>query len=227
MLFAAAALACDSLLSANSDKEAAAKVTSIPLTQVNDCAIGLMRKGYLETAAKLVTRAKEGKIRLKDEVKWAAEELKKQLERVETIVEDKKEQIAVPAAQWAQSSDQIIMDVKFAHRFDAPGCLDIRSLQVNITETHLRLSAHCLISGEKVKYVLDFDLFAPADTEKSGYKHTSMGRVNIHIRKKTKALWKLPMQGKKPANLQVWLEMQERAQADLDSLEETSRKSEL
>lgn len=222
VLCLAAVLACDSLLSAPSDKEAAARVKTVPLTQVSECAVGLIRKGYVETAAKLVARAKEGKVRVKDEVKWAAEELRKQLERVEAIVEDKKEQNAVPAAQWAQSSEWLVLDVKFAHRFDAPGCLDIRSLQVNITETHLRLSAHCLMSGEKIKYVLDFDLFAPADTEKSGYKHTSVGRVNVHIRKKTKAEWKLPMQGKKPANLQVWIEMQEKAQEDLDSLKSKS-----
>lgn len=219
--------ACQVLLTAESDKKALGKVTDVGLDKVNECVLALLQQGYTETAAKLVTRAKERKVKIRDEVKWAAEELKKQVERVEAIVQDSKEQVAVPAAQWAQSSDKLIMDVKFAHRFDAPGCLDLRSLNVTITETHLHLSTHCLISGEKIKYVLDFDLFDSADTEKSGYKQTSAGHVTIHITKKTKMAWKLPMKGKKPNNLQIWLEMQEKAQADLDSLSEKPSKVDL
>lgn len=183
-----------------------------------------MKQGYFETVAELVAKAKSQGVKVKDEIKWSATEYKKKLEKISKVLNVKKEQTASPAFQWAQSSEWLLLDVKFAHRFDAPGCLDIRSLQVNITDTHLSLSAICLMSGEQIKYVLEFAFFKPALSDKSGYKNTSAGRVTVNIRKKEKGEWTIPMSGKKPQNMQVWFEMREKTQGELERFLEEEKK---
>ena len=175
-----------------------------------------MKVGFFETAAAVVAQAKKQKIKLKDEIKWSAAEYKKKLERISKVLEVTKEQTASPAFQWAQSSEWLLLDVKFTHRFDAPGCLDVRSLRVNITESRFSLSATCLMSGEQIKYSLEFDFFQSVFSDKSGYKNTSSGRITVNIRKKEKGDWKLPMKGKKPQNLQTWFEMSEKTQGEMD-----------
>lgn len=189
------------------------------------CAPALIQVGFFETAATLVVQARAHNIKVKDEVKWVANDLKKKVDRIRALLDVTKEHVVAPAMQWAQSSEWLLLDVKFAHRLDAPGCVDARFLKVNITESSLTLSASCLISEEQVKFQLSFDFFAPVDSEKSGYKH-SAGHVTINVRKKEQAQWKLPMKGKKPNNLKVWYEMSEKTQGEMEKfLEEKKKKT--
>ena len=39
-----------------------------------------------------------------------------------------------PASKWAQSLDEIFIEIKFAYRHDSPGCLEIKNLNVELKE---------------------------------------------------------------------------------------------
>ena len=123
----------------------------------------------------------------------------------------------VPAMQWAQSPEKIFIDIKFAHRLDAPGCIEIRTDKIEFEKTHLKISAMCTMSSHQMRYVVDFDLYDEIDPEMSSYTKSSLGRMAVTLEKKTKAYWKLPMKGKKPGNMQVWWEMRARYKKDMKS----------
>ena len=40
--------------------------------------------------------------------------------------------IVSPAFQWAQNMNNIFIEVKFAHRHDSPGCLEVNDLKTKI-----------------------------------------------------------------------------------------------
>lgn len=81
-----------------------------------------------------------------------------------------------PSLRWAQSASNIMMEVKFATRFDSPACLDIFDLEVsleegivdseskssevsNLSTTGLHISAMCRNDKKLLKYRLDLQLF--------------------------------------------------------------------
>jgi hypothetical protein len=46
-----------------------------------------------------------------------------------------------PAFQWAQSPSEILLNIKFAHKLDAPATLNVEANTVNITSNSLLLLA--------------------------------------------------------------------------------------
>ena len=40
------------------------------------------------------------------------------------IARSKKTQVLVPVFKWGQNKEEIFMEIKMSHRFDAPGCLE-------------------------------------------------------------------------------------------------------
>jgi len=49
--------------------------------------------------------------------------MKKELESlVNSIIGGQKIQRISPVVKWGQSMDNVLLEVKLAHRFDAPGC---------------------------------------------------------------------------------------------------------
>jgi hypothetical protein len=145
---------------------------------------------------------------------------KKKIEKVLQALEGNgsKLQTIAPAFQWAQSPETVFLDIKFSHRFDSPGCLELTDTKVNITETHLKLSALCVYSSHRMKYNLDLELYAAVDPEASSYSFASKGRCSVTLTKNETAAWSLPMKGKKPANLQIWWEMKERFKKEMNKL---------
>ena len=78
---------------------------------------------------------------------------------------EKDYQIVSPAFQWAQSLSYIFIEVKFAHRHDSPGCLEINDLKVDINGNHFYLSGYCVIGDIPIKFELNFDTFSSFDKE--------------------------------------------------------------
>ena len=58
------------------------------------------------------------------------------------------------------------MEIRYAHRHDAPGCVKISDEKVTINENSFTVRAYCLsegITSQKIQYVTDIDLWAPID----------------------------------------------------------------
>ena len=68
-----------------------------------------------------------------------------------------------PAFQWAQSLDNVFISVKFATRFDSPGCLDIFDKEIVLNETHFDMAVFCRIDKKVMKYELALEFFEPID----------------------------------------------------------------
>ena len=45
---------------------------------------------------------------------------------------------------WAQSLDNIYLLIKFGHRHDAPGCLEIKNKEIYINKNILTFKAYCI-----------------------------------------------------------------------------------
>jgi len=61
--------------------------------------------------------------------------------------------------QWAQSLHQVFIEVRYAHRHDAPGCTRLEDEQISIEETQIQLSVLCIEANSKVKYHLKLRLW--------------------------------------------------------------------
>ena len=111
----------------------------------------------------------------------------------------------------------VYLDVKFSHRLDAPGCLEVKNAAVSITENKVTFSGSCARSTQRIKLELELELFEEIDAENSDYSFTSVGRLNVNLKKKEIAAWPKPMKGKKPNNVHTWWEMKEKYQGVMNA----------
>ena len=79
----------------------------------------------------------------------------------------KRVQIAAPAFQWAQSLNNVYLNVKYSPKLDSPGYLEVKNEMVNLTNHSFALSADiervisstlvtcankkCLIGGQHIE----------------------------------------------------------------------------
>lgn len=71
--------------------------------------------------------------------------------------------------------------VKFATRFDSPGCVDLFDKEIILNETHFDLSVHCRSDKKVMKYELLLEFFESVDIQKSYYEFTSVGRLYLNL----------------------------------------------
>lgn len=167
----------------------------------------------------MVTLSFDQEIPLEPSLKISAQAAKRKLEKLITSLDNTSTiQVVSPAYQWAQSPDIVYLDIKFSHRLDSPGCLEIISPEVSISETRLTFSGHCARSTQRIKLDLDLEFFTEINAEESTYSFTSVGRLNVNIKKKEAISWPKPMKGKKPNNVHTWWEMKEKFQKAMNKL---------
>ena len=68
-------------------------------------------------------------------------------------------QIVEPTISWAQDLRHVYMEVKLAHRFDAPGCANHTDTVIKISEKSIDLQVVCDAISSKIKYVLGLELY--------------------------------------------------------------------
>lgn len=73
--------------------------------------------------------------------------------------------VVQPTVSWAQDLRKVYIEVKFAHRFDAPGCANHTDVQIAVDQEKLSLTVLCLSLSSKIKYVLDLPLWAPLNID--------------------------------------------------------------
>ena len=115
-----------------------------------------------------------------------------------------------PVFKWGQNYTHILIYVKFAHRFDSPGCLHIWGKNLTLTENNLKFSAFGIQAENPLEFELEFPLFRDIDVAESIEKSESVGTMVIHLKKKAKGIWKKLVQEKfNTSNLKVkiWWEL--------------------
>ena len=177
--------------------------------------------GYWEAATAIVAKRGDAQLTNKEELQQFALESKKRADKfIQSLESSNRIQTypppsVIPAMQWAQSPDKIFLDIKFAHRFDAPGCIELKDQKIDFEKDKLKLSGLCTMSSHKMKYVVDFELYDAVNPDACTYSMSSVGRMTMTLEKVTKGYWKLPMKGKKPSNMQIWWEMKGKYKKDM------------
>ena len=122
-----------------------------------------------------------------------------------------------PAFQWAQNTEYIYLQIKYAHRFDAPGCIEARNEMITINGSLFDFHAFCHQGESPIKIHLHLNLFNEIDKEGSTHISNSVGRYEVKLKKKSKAYWKrlLNPEFESPKNMKMWLEMREKYLEDI------------
>ena len=127
-----------------------------------------------------------------------------------------------PASKWAQSLDEIFIEIKFAHRHDSPGCLEIKDMKVELSEKSVKLTGYCVLGDVPIKMNYYIETFDKIDTKSSKHFVSSVGRYQFNLKKKKiNSYWKQLLNDnmKIPNNMRVWFEMKEKYQDQLSKYE--------
>ena len=102
-----------------------------------------------------------------------------------------KAQEVVPVFKWAQSFTEVFIHVKYAHRHDAPSCLETFNKKFTQDENRLIFEISCLQGTQHIKYYLDFPLQYPVVAKDSKIKDASVGTTVITLhKKKEERVWR-------------------------------------
>ena len=127
-----------------------------------------------------------------------------------------------PASKWAQSLDEIFIEIKFAHRHDSPGCLEMKNLNVEIKEKSVKLVGYCVLGDVPIKMNYYIETYDKINVKESRHFISSVGRYQFNLKKKkTNNYWKKLLADKMtiPTNMRIWLEMKEKYQDQISKFE--------
>ena len=131
-------------------------------------------------------------------------------------------QTVFPASKWAQSMDEVFIEVKFAHRHDSPGCLEMKNLKVELKERSVKLVGYCVLGDVPIKMNYNVKLWEKINVKESKYFESSVGRYQFNLKKKKPDnYWKKLLDDKMtiPTNMRVWFEMKEKYQEQIEKFE--------
>ena len=194
-------------------------------SDLEECIAQLVRRDMWDMSLLLLDKAREHKVKLSGILKKEIDDMKRHLDKIVGAFEhNAARQVVSPAVKWAQSPEVLFLDVKYAHRFDAPGCMEVENRTVTIEPTLFKVEADCEQSGQLIHIQLEMDLFAEVDPDMSFYSDSSGGKLSVNLMKKEKGVWELPIKGIiKPTNLLVWWEMKEKYAQEMKAFEEEQR----
>ena len=140
--------------------------------------------------------------------------------------EKKEYQTVSPAFKWAQSLDDIFLEIKFAHRHDSPGCLEIKDMNVDIKNDSVKFEGYCVLGDVPIKIDFRIDTFKSLNVSECSHGASSVGRYQITLKKGEKSFWKKLLKDDFPVppNMRVWFEMKEKYQEELKEFEEKEEK---
>lgn len=136
---------------------------------------------------------------------------------------EKNTQVVQPAFKWAQNKDFILIEIKYSHRMDSPGCLELEDLKVDISYDKIfSFSGFCTLGDVPIKFDLALKLFGEINRLQSSWQENSVGKFLLNLKKKNGNNWPSLIRDEElpPANMQVWLEMQEQFDKKEKELEE-------
>jgi len=176
---------------------------------------GVIKRQWYEAAEALILLSHEKGVDLS---KYVREVVKQQRQKLDVLVQklDPKHatiQRVSPAFQWAQNASAVFLQIKYAARFNAPGSLDLKPVNVTFTDTQFILDGMGSHSGVTKQYVLDIALMDYIDTARSYWQAASVGKMTVtiaklHVGKHWPRL--LSDKSKKIPNMGQWSAIQEK-----------------
>jgi len=178
-----------------------------------------MKRGFWKCAKELSNMANSMRIDVRSVFDMESRTIAKEIKEIKSAIESTLPVSTIsPAFQWAQSPTEIFINVKFAHKLDAPATLNVEAETVNITDTHLVLKA---TDGRKI-FNLNVEFLRKVIPAESTWSMASVGRMTITLKKQTGPdNWPRLTKGKKkPNNIHFWWELHEKHAKELEALED-------
>ena len=191
----------------------------------NRCIETLLRSGNFKALETLLNELNKRGIKFRETLSVAINNIQKRLEDLHNKFrfDENDFQRVQPAFQWAQSMDTIFIEIKFAHRHDSPGCLEIKNESVEIYKSLVIFSGYCVLGDIPIKFELNLDLWQEINKEESTHGFGSVGRYQLTLRKKQTGMYwdKLLRDGVDlPQNMKVWFEMKSKFEDQIQHYED-------
>jgi len=183
-----------------------------------------VKKGWWEVAREVIVLGKQSGMEFESEVDMEHRILKQKIDRLKTTA---KQSLAngnyiTPAFQWAQSKDALFLEVKFAHKMDAPSYAHTKIDDVAFAIDTMNLTA----SGKDKSFKLNLRFHKDILPENCTWSASSAGRVTVTVPKKNgNVSWSRPLKGKQPQNMLVWWAMKEKFEKEINEIEKPLQKA--
>jgi len=164
-----------------------------------------MRKGLWKCAKEIVHALHKKGIDNRNQFDMESRLILKEIQNLKSTVESSLPMSSInPAFQWAQSPNEVYINVKFAHKIDAPATLNVEANNVTLLEGKLFLQA----SDGRKNFILDIELLGDIIPDESFWTMASVGRMVFTLKKQTASKWtRLLKNNRKIQNMHFWWEM--------------------
>ena len=175
------------------------------------CIEHLLKTSNYKALETYVTNLNDAGIKFRETLSNSINSIEKQLTDIYNKYKYTKTeyQKVIPAVQWAQNMSDIFLEVKFSHRHDSPGCLEVNNLNINIFNNTVLLTAECVLGDIPIIFEMNFKCLHDFDKNMSSFQPGSVGRYQLRIKKKENKYWDrlLLDENDTPSNLKTWFEM--------------------
>lgn len=193
-----------------------------------------MRQNQLKVVEKLLEEVLDPlDLDISNELKLIGGQIKREIDSIINVAYAKRHtQTVAPAFQWIQSRTNLLLQIKFAHRHDAPGCLEVKNEKIEFSENKIHFSAFGIQAQLPIQFVLDLPLYKEIVPEQSSWNLESVGRLFINATKVVPEIWvSLLKDNEKLPQMRFWWEMKDSFKSEmkeydrlLESLEEVTPK---
>ena len=112
-----------------------------------------------------------------------------------------------PAYEWAQSVDQVFLQVKWAHKLDAPATLGCKPEPPAFGADSVAFRAEC----QRKAFALQLQLWGNVSVEQCTWASASVGRASVTLRKAADGPWPRLLKGSaRPPGQHIWWDMKVR-----------------
>ena len=188
----------------------------------------LVKNGKLEELDYYLNELAKKGVEYRENLSVSINTMKKALDEINNKhrFEKKEYQTVSPAFKWAQSLEDIFLEIKFAHRHDSPGCLEIKDMNVDIKNDSVKFEGYCVLGDVPIKIDFKIDTYKGLNVSECTHGASSVGRYQIKLKKGEKSFWKKLLKDDTPIppNMRVWFEMKEKYQEELKEFEEKEEK---
>jgi len=188
----------------------------------------LIKNGKLEELDYYLNELAKKGVEYRENLSVSINTMKKALDEINNKhrFEKKEYQTVSPAFKWAQSLEDIFLEIKFAHRHDSPGCLEIKDMNVDIKNDSVKFEGYCVLGDVPIKIDFKINTFKGLNVSECTHGASSVGRYQITLKKGEKSFWKKLLKDDTPIppNMRVWFEMKEKYHEELKEFEEKEEK---
>lgn len=184
--------------------DASACLTALPALEAADGAAALeslLLSGRFDIASQLLARSRGEGVDLSTTLHQVSSRVRAALQKLADEQEKRKEEDApiAPAFEWAQSVGFLHLNIKFAHRMDAPvtlGCeaspptfssVGVAGSTEVVGTNAVEFSAVC--NAKRKRFTLRLLLSRNISAEASTWAAASVGRASLTLRKATDGPW--------------------------------------